>query len=393
MRKSILAVSRAAHLLGIRDVYLVGGSVRDALLGRPIKDLDFVTVSAGSSFVLAEKVHEDIRGKLSFFKSYGTSSISGDDFELEFVSARNESYPDESSRNPEVKSGTLLDDLNRRDFTVNSMAFNIGYSVPMGNSFIDMFGGLEDLKRKVIRTVSDPYKTFSDDPLRILRAARFAAQLGFSVDGGTFDAMCHMRDRVSILAKERVSTELIKILSSDNPDIGLSILDSCGVLGLITPVKQGCLRPVGKYKGCWSRMAALFVGIDAESIRKAFNNLRLNTRQKLLYTVNVSRIMHLDEVGCEDKELKGLLLDLGEKFYDYVDGIPFTSDFLSRAKLIDSKLSLTKGLMLNGNDLIEIGISSGPAIGHLIGELKLAVIDGEVNSRLEAENFIRRFLK
>ena len=215
-----------------REVYTLGGFVRDIFLDRPSKDYDFVTV--GSGIELAEAVARSLGPKahLSVFPNYGTAQVKFRDLELEFVGARKESY-NRGSRNPVVEDGTLEDDMRRRDFTINAMAINVS-----GNGFgqiVDMFGGLEDLEKKIIRTPLDPDITFSDDPLRMMRAIRFATQLEFTILPETLKAITRNAERIKIITTERISTELNKIMSSATPSIGWKLLASTGLLKHILP--------------------------------------------------------------------------------------------------------------------------------------------------------------
>lgn len=225
-------IGKIADLLQVR-VYVVGGFVRDMFLGREAKDIDIVCVDI-DAYLIAEQYKLSFRphSKLQYFKNYGVTRLQDGDFSLEFVHARKESYSPES-RNPQVCSGTFAEDQARRDFTVNALAASLNQADYA--QVVDSFNGMEDLERAVLRTPRDPHITFSDDPLRIFRAARFAAQLDFSIDEATLDGMWNNRQRVEILAKERITEELNKILLSDQPSIGLLYLDNVGVLEQILP--------------------------------------------------------------------------------------------------------------------------------------------------------------
>ncbi|MFN6946459.1 MAG: CCA tRNA nucleotidyltransferase [Cytophagaceae bacterium] len=224
-------VSQCAEELGL-ETYVVGGFVRDVLLNRPSKDIDFVCV--GSGIALATCVGKKLgrEDKLSVFKNFGTAMLRHKDLELEFVGARKESYI-RDSRNPIVEDGTLEDDQKRRDFTINALAFSINKG--KFGELVDPFDGVRDLKRKVIRTPLDPEITFSDDPLRMMRAIRFASQLSFDIDPDTFDAIAHHKERLSIVSMERISTELNKIILSSKPSYGFKLLYHCGILTMIFP--------------------------------------------------------------------------------------------------------------------------------------------------------------
>ncbi|MDE5551700.1 MAG: CCA tRNA nucleotidyltransferase, partial [Muribaculaceae bacterium] len=224
-------VGEVADRMG-REVYVVGGFVRDLMLGRPCNDLDFVTV--GSGIELAKGVAERLgmHKRLTVYANYGTAQICTHGLELEFVGARRESYHRES-RNPIVEDGTLDDDQRRRDFTINAMAISLNDG--SYGELVDPFDGVSDLKAKLIRTPLDPDTTFSDDPLRMLRAIRFATQLQFRIDDATFESICRNAGRLEIITKERINDELGKIIRSPRPSVGFQLLDKAGLLKMIIP--------------------------------------------------------------------------------------------------------------------------------------------------------------
>ena len=228
----------------VLECYVIGGWVRDLLLHRESKDVDIVCLPSGSrnldastsrpGIMLAEAVTKRL-GKgthLSVFKTYGTAQVKRGELELEFVGARKESYQHDS-RNPIVENGTLQEDQDRRDFTINAMA--ICLNAARYGELLDPFDGVGDLERCIIRTPLDPDITFNDDPLRMMRAIRFATQLGFNVDGETFDAIVRNKERIGIITKERIADELNKIMMSRRPSEGWILLDKTGLLPLIFP--------------------------------------------------------------------------------------------------------------------------------------------------------------
>ena len=224
-------VGETADQLGL-ECYVVGGWVRDLFLHRPSNDIDVVVVGSGIS--LAEAVAKKL-GKgahLSVFKTYGTAQVKKRDIELEFVGARRESYQHDS-RNPIVEDGTLQEDQERRDFTINAMA--ICLNKDRYGELLDPFDGIGDMERCIIRTPLDPDITFSADPLRMMRAIRFATQLGFNLDGETFDAIARNASRIEIITRERIADELNKIMLSRRPSEGWLLLDKTGLLPLIFP--------------------------------------------------------------------------------------------------------------------------------------------------------------
>ena len=212
------------------EAYVVGGYVRDYYLHRPSSDIDVVVV--GSGVAVAEELAKRLGAKVTIYKTYGTAMLRWHDTEIEFVGARRESYTPQS-RNPLVEPGTLEDDQRRRDFTINAMAWSVN-----GHNFgqlVDPFGGMYDLEDCIIRTPCEPDKTFSDDPLRMMRAVRFASQLGFDIDDETFDGICRQADRIKIITKERINVELNKIMASPAPSIGLTLMRTSGLLKHVLP--------------------------------------------------------------------------------------------------------------------------------------------------------------
>ena len=225
-------ISDAAQDLSM-DSYVIGGFVRDYFLNKAdAKDIDIVAI--GSGIELAEKVSEklDKKTKVKIFKTYGTAMLRYDDIEIEFVGARKESY-NEDSRNPIVENGTLEDDQNRRDFTINALALNLDKN-NFGN-LLDPFSGLSDLEKGIIKTPLDPDITYSDDPLRMMRAIRFATQLKFKIEDASLNAITKNKDRIEIITKERIVVELNKILESTKPSVGFKLLEKTGLLNFILP--------------------------------------------------------------------------------------------------------------------------------------------------------------
>jgi putative nucleotidyltransferase with HDIG domain len=212
--------------------FLIGGFVRDKLLGRPTKDMDIVCV--GDGIMLAHEVAEQFKPvpEVHFFKNFGTAQIKVDDLDIEFVGARKESY-DFNSRKPAVENGTIEDDQNRRDFTINAMAISLN-AADFG-ALVDPFGGLEHLELKMIKTPLAPGITFSDDPLRMMRAIRFATQLNFTIEEKTLAAISEHADRIKIVSGERIVDELNKIVLSKKPSVGFDLLYKTGLLKIIFP--------------------------------------------------------------------------------------------------------------------------------------------------------------
>ena len=222
-------ITRVVDRMGV-EAYVVGGYVRDYYLHRPSSDVDVVVV--GSGVAVAEELARELGAKVTIYKTYGTAMLRWRDTEVEFVGARRESYSPES-RNPHVEPGTLEDDQRRRDFTINAMAWSLN-----GHNFgelVDPFGGMEDMEECIIRTPCEPDKTFSDDPLRMMRAVRFASQLGFDIDDETFEGIARQAERIKIITKERIAVELNKIMASPVPSIGLTLMHTSGLLQYVLP--------------------------------------------------------------------------------------------------------------------------------------------------------------
>lgn len=380
-------VGEEADEIGL-ECYVIGGWVRDLFLHRPSDDIDVVAVQnteyriqstdrsadsegrSGIGIALAESVAKRLGRKahLSVFKTYGTAQVKRGELELEFVGARRESYHSDS-RNPVVEDGTLEEDQNRRDFTINAMA--ICLNKERYGELLDPFGGIGDLERCLIRTPLNPDITFSDDPLRMMRAIRFATQLGFNLDGETFDAIIRNRERIKIITRERISDELNKIMLSRRPSEGWLLLDKTGLLPLIFPelaalkgveVKEGrghkdvflhTLRVLDNVaelqraneqtaNGLWLRWAALLhdIGkprskqwdpqtgwtfrnhnyIGAKMVPKIFARLKMPLNDKMEYVKKMvdlhMRPINLIEDTVTDSAVRRLLFEAGNDIDD-----------------------------------------------------------------------------
>ena len=232
LSKPIFGVlSEAADELEL-ETYLIGGFVRDIFLYRKSNDIDIVTVGNGIELakLVAKKLGKNVR--VTVFKNFGTAQIKYKQYELEFVGARKESYTLDS-RKPTVEDGTIEDDQNRRDFTINALALSINKE--KFGKLVDPFGGLQDMEDLTIKTPLDPDITFSDDPLRMMRAVRFATQLGFDIFPDTFDAIERNKERINIISKERIVDELNKIMLAPKPSVGFILLEKTGLLDIIFP--------------------------------------------------------------------------------------------------------------------------------------------------------------
>ncbi len=222
-------IGEIADAAGLR-AFVIGGYVRDWFLNRPTTDIDIVV--EGSGIEVAEELGKKLCAKVSVFKNFGTAMVNAGGLEVEFVGARKESYRSDS-RKPVVEDGTIEDDQRRRDFTINAMAFSLNRADY--GALVDPFNGMRDLEDTTIRTPLDADITFSDDPLRMIRAIRFAAQLGFTIDADAFEAIRRNRERIAIVSMERIATELNKIMLAPKPSVGFYLLDRSGLLELVFP--------------------------------------------------------------------------------------------------------------------------------------------------------------
>ena len=344
-----------------KEAYVIGGYVRDLFLHRPSKDIDVVVVGSGIEMARAFAQKIGKHAHLAVFRNFGTAQVKYKDLEVEFVGARRESYRHDS-RKPVVEDGTLEDDQNRRDFTLNALALCLNKD--RFGELVDPFGGLEDMENLMIRTPLDPDITFSDDPLRMMRGIRFAAQLGFYLELATFEAIERNRERISIVSRERIADELNKIMLSRRPSVGLLLLDKTGLLPLIFP-ELAALKGTQTIDGCghkdnfmhtlavvdkvaetsdklWLRWAALLHDIDkprtkrydqrlgwtfhnhnfvgAKMIPNIFKNLRMPLNEKMKYVqklVNLHmRPIVLSEDEITDSAVRRLLFEAGDDIDD-----------------------------------------------------------------------------
>ena len=443
-------IGQAGDELGL-DTYVVGGFVRDSIMGRECKDIDIVTI--GSGIELAKKVQKKIGGKsnISVFKNFGTAMLhfwdKGEDWQVEFVGARKESYS-HSSRKPVVENGTLEDDQNRRDFTINAMAICLNQD--RYGELLDPFEGREDIRRHIIRTPLDPDITFSDDPLRMLRAIRFACRLDFSIHPDTFDAIKRNAHRIEIVSMERNIEEINKMITSDYPSMGLRLLDKSGLLELLFPelVKLKGTESVGEKSHkdnfkhtlevldnvskmsdkLYLRWAAVLHDIGkpyckrfdektgfsfhgheikgSRMVKPIFRRLKLPLNEKMKYVEKLVllhlRPIVLAEDVVTDSAVRRLLFDAGDDIDDLMllcraditsKNINKVKKFMNNCEIVDRKMRelQEKDRIRNfkppvcGEDIMEIfSLSPCREVGVLKTIIKDAILDGKIPNERNA---------
>ena len=436
-------IMNTSHELNI-DSYVVGGFVRDYILNKEIaKDIDILCIGSGINFAINVQNSIDSTKKINIYKRFGTAMLKWKDYTVEFVGARKESYS-EDNRKPEVKAGTFLDDMNRRDFTINTLAISLNKE--NYGELIDTFNGIGDLNKGIIKTPTDSDKTFSDDPLRMLRAVRFSSQLNYKIERNTFESIKRNQNRIEILSGERISEELNKILMQDKPSNGFILLDKLNILKTILPELES-LKGIEEVEGqthkdnfyhtlevvdnissktnnIWLRWAALLHDIGKSStkrfnkeigwtfhghefigskmVKQIFNRLKMPLNESMKYVQKIvmmsSRPVIIAKEIVTDSAVRRLIYDAGNSIDDLLTlcEADITTknkkkfeEYHNNFKIVREKIKKVeeKDNIRNfqppvTGEIIMKHFKIGPCkeVGIIKDEIKNAILDGEIEN-------------
>jgi len=434
------------------ECYAIGGFVRDLIIGKTsATDIDILVVGSGIDIAKKTAKRLKIKSKITVFKNFGTAMFKYDGYDIEFVGTRQESYS-KSSRNPIVKPGTLDDDLNRRDFTINTL----GISLNKNNwgDLLDKFNGIKDLENKIIKTPLEPKQTFSDDPLRMLRAARFSSQLNFQIDINSFNGLISERERIKIISPERISEEINKIIMTSKPSVGFKILESTGLLNIIMPELTN-LKGIEEIEGqkhkdnfyhtlevldniclktenLWLRWAALLHDIGkaptklfikktgwtfhghelkgSKMVYKLFKRLHLPLNNKLKYVQKIiylsSRPIVLSNNNITDSAIRRLIYDCKEDIDDLLtlceadittkNPMRFKK-YLNNFKLVREKIKIVEERdsirnfqpPVSGEDIMNyFNIKPSKEIGIIKESIKNSILDGKIENNKKSAKLL-----
>ena len=434
------------------ECYAIGGFVRDLIIGKTsATDIDILVVGSGIDIAKKTAKRLKIKSKITVFKNFGTAMFKYDGYDIEFVGTRQESYS-KLSRNPKVKPGTLDDDLNRRDFTINTL----GISLNKNNwgDLLDKFNGIKDLENKIIKTPLEPKQTFSDDPLRMLRAVRFSSQLNFQIDINSFNGLISERERIKIISPERISEEINKIIMTSKPSVGFKILESTGLLNIIMPELTN-LKGIEEIEGqkhkdnfyhtlevldniclktenLWLRWAALLHDIGkaptklfikktgwtfhghelkgSKMVYKLFKRLHLPLNNKLKYVQKIiylsSRPIVLSNNNITDSAIRRLIYDCKEDIDDLLtlceadittkNPMRFKK-YLNNFKLVREKIKIVEERdsirnfqpPVSGEDIMNyFNIKPSKEIGIIKEYIKNSILDGKIENNKKSAKLL-----
>jgi len=443
--KLFKTISSCADQLGL-DCYVIGGFVRDYFLKRKSKDVDIVVVGSGIEMAKSVSKALKITSEIKIFKTYGTAMLRYSNFEIEFVGARKESYS-AKSRNPKISEGTLEDDIKRRDFTINSLAFSLNKK--NYGELVDQYNGLDDIESKIIKTPLDPNVTFNDDPLRMLRAIRFASNLKFDINKNILEVITNLSSRINIITKERIVDEINKILLSEKPSYGFFLLEKTGLLNIILP-EITALKGIDEIEGqthkdnfyhtlevldnisketdnLWLRWAALlhdigkmptkkfnskigwtFHGHEFEGskmVYKIFKRLKMPLNDKMKYVQRIvllsSRPIVLAQENVTDSAVRRLIFDAGDNIDDLMTlcEADITTKNKERFKKYLRNFKIVRNKIIEveerdnirnfqppvtGKEIMEtFNLKPCKAIGQIKEAIKEAILEGDINNNYD----------